>query len=139
LQDHRDLAAAHALHLALALGQEIDAVEPDLAAHDPRGRPRREPDEAETRHALARPRLADEPQRLALAHAERHAVHRADRPPPRHQVGLKVANLDDRRHSWRSFGSSVSRSQSPIRLKASTTSRIARPGRDETHHALVTN
>src|SRR5262249_7566751 len=43
-----------------------------------------------------------------------------------------------RAQSCRSFGSSVSRSQSPSRLKASTTRRIASPGKKDTHQALVT-
>src|SRR5207237_8217927 len=50
---------------------------------------------------------------------------------PRHGLGGHA-------QSWRSFGSSVSRSQSPSRLKASTTSRIASPGKNDTHQALVT-
>ncbi len=67
LQDHRHLAAADPLHLALGLGEEILAVQQDLATQDACGRPRHQPDDAEARHALARAGFADEPQRLALA------------------------------------------------------------------------
>src|SRR6266705_5644031 len=60
--------------------------------------------------------------------------------------GPASADDDDRpRHgrwpraqSWRSFGSRVSRNQSPSRLKASTTRRMASPGMNDTHQALVT-
>src|SRR5207245_3715944 len=103
-----------------------------------------QPDEAEARHALARARLSHQAQRLALAHVERDSVHRLHGAPARDEVRAKFADLEDGRghggaaQSCRSLGSSVSRSQSPSRLKASTTRRIARPGKNETHHALVT-
>ena len=102
LQDHGDLAAADALHLALALREEIVAVEQDLAADDARRRPRREPHQAQARHALAGAGLADEPERLALAHGERHAVHGLDRAPARDEVRAQLANVDDRGERRRS-------------------------------------
>src|SRR2546428_185235 len=101
----------------------------------------READDAQARHALARAGLADEAERLGLAEREGDAVHRLDRPPAGDDVRAEVANVEDGGHaaqSWRSLGSRVSRSQSPSRLKASTTSRMASPGRNDTHHALVT-
>ena len=37
--------------------------------------------------------------------------------------------------SWRSRGSSLSRSQSPMKLSAMTVKNMARPGKNEIHHA----
>src|SRR5262249_59785174 len=126
------------LQLAPTLPDQALAVEQGLAADEARRRPRDEPHQAEARHALAGAGFADEPQRLGLAEGERHAIHRLDRPPAGDDVGPKVANVDAGDQSWRSLGSSVSRSQSPRRLKARTTSRIASPGKSDTHQALVT-
>src|SRR5206468_11221014 len=138
LEDHRDLAAADPLHLALALSEQILAVEQGLATHDPRRRPRDEAHEAQARHAIARAGFAHESERLGLAERKADAVHRLDRSPAGDDVSPKVANVDAGDQSWRSLGSRVSRSQSPRRLKASTTSRIASPGKSDTHQALVT-
>src|SRR5205823_14738504 len=97
--------------------------------------------DAQARHALARGRLAYEAERLALPEREGHAIHRLDRSPAGDDVRAEVADVDDGGHdraqSWRNWGSSVSRSQSPSRLKASTTSRITSPGKNDTHHAMV--
>src|SRR2546430_1840985 len=114
------------------------AGERGLATGDPRGRPRDEARGAQARHALARARFAHEPERLGLAERKADAVHRLDRSPAGDDVSPKVANVDAGDQSWRSLGSRVSRSQSPRRLKASTTSRIASPGKSDTHQALVT-
>jgi hypothetical protein len=46
--------------------------------------------------ALARSRLAHQPQRLAAANGERHAVHGAHRPVPGAEVAPQVAHLDQR-------------------------------------------
>jgi len=37
--------------------------------------------------------------------------------------------------SWRNRGSSLSRSQSPMKLSAMTVKNMARPGKNEIHHA----
>src|SRR5947209_1209649 len=50
----------------------------------------------EARHALARARFADQAERLALGHGERHAVHRLDRAPACDDVRREVADVDDR-------------------------------------------
>src|SRR5262249_4794278 len=92
-------------------------------------------------HRLARTRLADQPERLAGIDRERHLVDRAHCAPARDDVGRQVLDLEQgwRHQIWRSFGSRRSRSQSPSRLKLNTTSRIARPGKNDTHHAVVMN
>src|SRR2546428_5177068 len=95
LQDHRDLAPADLLHLGLALRQQILAVEANLAAHDARGRPRHEADDAQARHALAGARLTDEAECFALVEREGHAVHRLDRSPAGDDVRAEIADVDD--------------------------------------------
>jgi len=94
LQDHGDLAAPDVLHLVLALREEIVAVEQHLAAEDARRGPGYQPDQGKARHALARARLAHEAERLALADAERHAVHGLDGAPPRDDVRPQLAHVD---------------------------------------------
>src|SRR2546422_198424 len=138
VEARRRPAGGDQLHLAPALLQQIVAVEERLAAHDARRRPGHQAHEAEARHALAGSRFADEPERLGLPQREGDAVHRLDRPPVGDDVGAEIANVDEGDQSWRSLGSRVPRTRSPRRLKASTTSRIARPGKSDTHHALVT-
>src|SRR5262249_35773336 len=97
LQDHRDPSAADPLHLALALLEQIVAVEAHAPAHDARSRPRHQPEHRQARHALARARLADEAERLALAAGERDAVDRLDGAPTGDDMGPEVLDLDDRR------------------------------------------
>ena len=89
LQDHRDPTAADLLHLGVGLVQQIVAVEEYLAADDARGRTRDQADDTEARHALAGARLANQPERLRLAHGKGHAVHRLDRAPAGDDVGLE--------------------------------------------------
>ena len=55
LEDHGDLATAHAAHLLLAQLQEIAPLEDHRPVHDPAGRPLHEPHDRERRHALAAP------------------------------------------------------------------------------------
>ena len=96
LEDHGDPPAADPPQLALALAGQVLALEDDAAAHDAGG-PRQEPDDREARRRLAAPRLADEPQRLALVEREAHAVHRLDDacPAEGEEVGLQVGDLED--------------------------------------------
>src|SRR5207248_3178592 len=86
---------ADLLHLALGLLQQFVAVEPDLATEDARRGFRHEPQEAQARHALARAGLADDSERLAFAHCERHAVDGLDRAPARDDVGREVTDVED--------------------------------------------
>ncbi len=57
--------------------QEFAPAEPHGAADDPSGRLRHEPEDRQRRDALAAARLADDRERLARVHLERHAVHGA--------------------------------------------------------------
>src|SRR5437879_2308624 len=117
---HRDPLAADPLHLALALRQELLTVQQHRAAQDAGRGPRREPQDREARHALPRPRLTDEAQRLALGHAEGHAVDSPDRAPARDETGLEVPDLDDRRrHARRPTRSPLQRCASGSRPRPS--------------------
>ena len=71
LEDHRDVAAAHAVHRALRLRQHLAAVEPDRAG---RLRVLDETQDRQRRHRLARPRLADQRELLARIDRERDVV-----------------------------------------------------------------
>src|SRR6185503_9641551 len=120
----------------LALDQHILAVQQDLAAHDAAGLGRQQPQDRERRHRLARARLPDETERLPGDQAEAHTVDGAHEAPARVELGVEIADVEET-HTWRNRGSSQSRSQSPKRLKASTTSRIAVPGTTDSHQPLA--
>src|SRR5262249_6843945 len=138
LEDHRDATAAHAAHVALALRHEVLALEEDLALHDAPGRRGQKAKQRQRGHRLAGAGLADEAQRLARADREADAVDRLHQPPARGEVRVEIAHLEHgRAHTCRRRGSSQSRSQSPKRLKASTTSMIAAPGITASHQALA--
>src|SRR5258708_6342399 len=74
LEDHRDLFATDLPHLRGGQAEEVLAVVDDLALHDASGRLRNEPHHAEGGDRLARARLADDAQRLALVDVEVDAV-----------------------------------------------------------------
>ena len=95
LEDHRDAAAAHLRHLALALRHEVLAVEEDLAAHDAARRLGEEPERRQRGHGLARAGLADEPERLALAHAKLTPSTACTTPQRVLRCALEVADLED--------------------------------------------
>ena len=65
LKDHRDLATPNIAQLLLAHLQQIASAEDCLALHDPTRRLRDQPEDGELADALARTRLADDPERLA--------------------------------------------------------------------------
>ena len=83
LEDHADVAAAYAAHLALALGQQIRTVETDGT----RGGGRI--GEAQHRHGgdrLARTRFTDQCKLFAGADGKRHVVHDSGRSEAHREV-----------------------------------------------------
>ena len=78
LEDEADLLAAQVAHVVLVHLEDVDPVEDDLAGDDPSGRVRDEPGDRQRRHALAAARLANEPERLAVAELEADVVDRLD-------------------------------------------------------------
>src|SRR5262249_37648989 len=89
------------------------------------------------RHALAAARFAYQAQDLATPKVKAHAVDRLHHTAAQEEIGMEVADFQDRRpaHSWRSLGSRRSRSQSPNRLTDSTRRVMAMPGIRATHQA----
>src|SRR4029078_10578781 len=131
LEDHRDLLAADAAPGALREADELTAVELDAPRGDP-GRPRQDPHRRERSNALAATGLADEAERLARTHVEGDSVDRVHEPPARPEAHPQVFDGEKRRIAHvrpRSFGSSVSRKASPIKLNPITAITIAMPGK----------
>src|SRR3989442_4650462 len=87
--------------------------------------------------ALPISRLAHDPERLAGVEPERDVVHGGDDPRAARGdvVRGEVPELEQRgvAHSWRSCGSSFTRSQSPRRLAARTMSMMQTPGSTVSH------
>src|SRR4051794_26394930 len=102
LEDQRDRAAVVA-QAAAPKRRDVGALEPDR----PRGRRARgkQPPDRAGRHRLARPRPADEPDRLAGADLQRHVVEHASHPAFDGQLGGEVLDLEQRRRHATASGS----------------------------------
>ena len=75
LEDHRDARTADVPHLVLAERQQVGPVEQGATRYvGARGKP----EQRLRQHRLAASRLADDAERPARLHAERHAAHRPD-------------------------------------------------------------
>jgi hypothetical protein len=103
LEDHRDVVAADALHLAFAELEQVPALEADRTADDAAGRVGDQAQDGKRRHALAAARFAHDAQGLAALQCVGHAVdgaHRADR---REEMRLQIFDLQNRlrRHNRR--------------------------------------
>ena len=94
LEDHRHLAAAHVLELAVAELRQVAPVEHDRAVDDLRRRLGDEAHDRESRDRLAAAGLADDAERPPLLHVEGDAVDRLDDPLTREEVGLEVVDLE---------------------------------------------
>src|SRR5207249_3208481 len=98
-----------------ARGEQVLAVEERLAARD-RVRARVQAHDRQAGDALARARLADDAERLALLDRERDAVDGADDPVVGLEVRLEVADFEEA-HARRILGSIQAYSRSTSRLK----------------------
>ena len=131
LQDHRDALAPHPLHLGGRQLEQVHAVEDDLAARD-RGALRQQPEQREAGRRLAGAGLADQAEALATVDGEAGAVDGPEHPLTAERgVGhAEVSDVEQRlvHQRFRCFGSSLTRSQSPNRLAASTTTEMQMPG-----------
>ena len=132
LKDHRDLAATHRAQIARRQGQQIAPLPDHLAACP--GVQRQQTEDRAQRHAFARPGLAHQPHHLARHDAERHIVHRGDRPGSGGERRRQVAHVEGGDH-LRVL--STSASPSPRRLKPSPVTTMAMPGNTDIHHAVV--
>ena len=133
LEDHRDAMAAQALHLGLAQGRELTALEADRARGDAAGPRRDQPQDRQRRHRLAAAQFAHDAQRLAGRQIERHAIDGAHDTVQRVELGVEVADLQDGRHGsghsrLARRGSRRSRRPSPSRFTASTAAARKTPG-----------
>src|SRR5262249_60696263 len=95
LEAQRDLAAADAAQCAVALTDQVFALEDRAAAADT-SVPREEPEDGQRRHALPAARLADDAERLTARDVERDPVHRVDDPAPRRELDAQVLDAQER-------------------------------------------
>ena len=94
LEDEADLLAAQLAHVLGAELEEVDPVEHDRAGDDLARRIGDEARDRQRRHALAAARLADQPERLAVADVEADVVDRLDDAVRREEVGRQAADLE---------------------------------------------
>ena len=127
LEHHGDLPPAHAPELAGRQADELASAQAHGAGHDPPGRID-EAEEREAGHALARARLAHEPEHLALLQREGDAVDRLRDARARREMGREVAHDEQRLAHRLSLGLNWSRTWSPTRLIATMSTISAIPG-----------
>jgi hypothetical protein len=122
LEHHADIVAAQAAHLLLGSAEDVGARKTD----PPGGLCplRQQPHDGERRHRFSRARLADQPHDLARLYGQ------IDVPQDRRAADRQrqVLDLEQAHCRRRSFGSSVSLTPSPMRLRPSTVMTIAMPG-----------
>src|SRR5437763_6013671 len=97
LKDQRNPGAAHRLHVALARGEQIAALEQHATA----GNPSRWLHQAEDRqrgHGLAAARLADESHRLARPNLEAHVVDRREGSASGLEHRREIVDAEERVH-----------------------------------------
>ena len=95
LEDHRDVLADERPPLAVGHALEVAAREREpLGANA--ARPRDQAHQREHRHALARARLADDAEHVALVEREAHALHRAHHGGLRREVDVQVFDFEER-------------------------------------------
>ena len=95
LEDHRHAAAAQVAHLLRVGAEDVAALEADLAADDA-ARLLEKPHQRKRGDALAGARFADDAERLAGRDREADAVDRAHHALVGEELGLEVADLEDR-------------------------------------------
>src|SRR5262249_6300135 len=94
-------------------------------------------------YTLAAARFADDTEGFTGPNCERNLINRTGNAILSKEVRLEVPDLQQRRHHALPHmrramrGSSLSRSPSPTRLTASTTSASASPGQNTVHGALA--
>jgi hypothetical protein len=96
LEDHRDLAAADVLELALGELGQVAPLVLDGAGDDLRRRLRDQAHDRERRHRLAAARLAHDPERLPLLDREADPVDGAHGSFPREEVRPEVVDFEQR-------------------------------------------
>ena len=95
LHHHRVLLPPEVPELGFGHRDEVVSLEPDVPGSD-LGRGRQQPGDREQERGLAAARLADDAEKLPLAHLERHVVHGAHRPSVGQVVDAQVFDLEQR-------------------------------------------
>ena len=134
LEDHRDAVAANLAHLGLVEPDEIAPLEAQRAGD--MGAFRQQAHQRERGHGLARTGFSHDAERLARAQRERHVAHHSARSLRRGQVDGEIGDLEQHLSAEpAASGSSASRKPSPIRLRPSTLSATASPGKSASRGA----
>src|SRR5690606_631004 len=139
LEDHADVVADDLPPLGAGQVQNVPAIEADIVGGH-RGRPWQQAHHRQHGDGFARAGFTDNGKHLSLVDMQRDAVDRLERSA--HGIEGNGEVLDVQQSHGQdlfSFGSSASRSPSPIRLMASTVTRIASPGNVTTHQARMMN
>ena len=126
LEHHRDAVAPDAAPVVLGPGQQIDAVEANLAFH-----PRtlgQQTHQRQRGHRLAAARLADDAEGVPPLERKPDVAHRAGRTVRGVEDDLEPADVEQAHRLRTSRGSARSRRPSPSRLRPSTDSAMAAPG-----------
>ncbi len=139
LEHHGDLTPAHVAKLGLGQREQIDAGVRDRSADrgDAFGQ---QPHQRMRRHRFAGAGFADDAQDLAALQVEAHVLDGIGAVGAGGQLEGQAVDAEDRRgHRYLPFrdrrGLSASLRPSPIRLSASTVSRMATPGKNDSHQA----
>src|SRR5579883_1121750 len=138
LEDHRHVLAGEPPALARRERQQVLSGEGEApGAHLPR-----KADEAHQRQhgdALSRTRFADDAEDFAFLDPQIDRIDRVHDAADGREVDGQRLDFDERHRYRFSLGSKASRSPSPKRLKASTVTRIMRPGKVTAHQARSIN
>ncbi len=154
LRDHPDLTAADIAQPRGLHGEDVTALEDDLAAGD-LARRRHHLHHRQGRDALARPALTDDAEALAGAHVQTQPLHGVDPGALQLERHVEVPDVEQRgvdgvhrtgerpwllvihqAPAYRDVGSRASRSPSPAKLKLKVASAMHRMGTSATSGAI---
>ncbi len=139
LEDHGDGRAVQRAHGPCWHLYEIGPLEVDLALRDA-ARGIEQAGDGIGRHRLAGAGFAHDAERPARSNGEADTAHGLDETAPGRERHVQVFDRQQRRvrrRHVRILGSRMSRRPSPSRLKQSTVSISARPGKATSHHLPV--
>ena len=136
LEDHPDPLAADLALLGVVQAVDAPSRVADLARGHLSGR-LQEPDDRISDRRLAGPRFPYHPEDFPRLDRERDVVDGDEAPPSARELHPQVPDVEEghRRRRHLSFGLRASRSQSPRRFTASTSTTRARPGKMVIHHS----
>src|SRR5438128_7993114 len=128
LEDEANLLGPDVIKFAARERHQIAALEQDLALDDAARRHRDQLEDRHRRDGLAAAGFPDNAERLALVERDVDAVDRLQHAIVGGKVGLQALDLEQRRHQITRLASSASRMPSPMKLMATTATKIAPPG-----------